>query len=103
MSGFELIHRDVLWTCFSLSRQPHFAHNNKFVLLWVDRNTPDPAQETQGKGYSKPIIEALSAVCVRTPNYGTRSVSFGSRQGSDLYISRAYSVLKMLQRSGVVK
>lgn len=43
-------------------------------FLWIYRNTPDLAQETQGEGYSKPIVEALSAVCVRTPHYGTRSV-----------------------------
>lgn len=51
------------------------SDNNRLVLLWVYRNTPDPAQETQGDGYGKPIVEALSAVCVRTPHYGTRSVS----------------------------
>lgn len=51
------------------------SDNNRLVLLWVYRNSPDPAQETQGDGYSKPIVEALSAVCVRTPHYGTRSVS----------------------------
>lgn len=39
------------------------------------RNTPDPIQETQGDGYSKYLIQALSAVCVRSPHYGTRSVS----------------------------
>lgn len=43
------------------------------VLNNEDLNTPDPAQETQGDGYSKPIVEALSAVCVRTPHYGTRT------------------------------
>lgn len=43
---------------------------------WFHRNTPDPAQESQGDGYSKPMLQALSAVCVRSPDYGTRSVSF---------------------------
>lgn len=43
------------------------------VLNNEDLNTPDPAQEIQGDGYSKPIVEALSAVCVRTPHYGTRT------------------------------
>ncbi|XP_075904386.1 transport and Golgi organization protein 2 homolog isoform X2 [Nelusetta ayraudi] len=43
------------------------------VLNNEDLNSPDPAQETQGDGYSKPIVEALSAVCVRTPHYGTRT------------------------------
>lgn len=51
------------------------SDNNRLVFLWVHSNTPDPAQETQGDGYSKPMVEALSAVCVRTPHYGTRSVS----------------------------
>ncbi|CAG09704.1 unnamed protein product [Tetraodon nigroviridis] len=39
-------------------------------------NTPDPAQESQGDGYTTPMLQALSAVCVRSPGYGTRSVSF---------------------------
>lgn len=83
----EQLHTDVLlvfFLCVCLCRQLHFAYNNKLVLLCVYRNTPDPAQETQGSGYSKPIVEALSAVCVRSPHYGTRSVSLGSRQGSAL-------------------
>lgn len=46
------------------------------VMAWFHRNTPDPAQESQGDGYSKPMLQALSAVCVRSPDYGTRSVSF---------------------------
>lgn len=46
------------------------------VMAWFQRNTPDPAQESQGDGYSKPMLQALSAVCVRSPDYGTRSVSF---------------------------
>lgn len=46
-----------------------------FIVGLFHRNTPDPAQESQGDGYSKPMIQALSAVCVRSPHYGTRSVS----------------------------
>lgn len=46
------------------------------VVAWFNRNSPDPAQESQGDGYSKPMLQALSAVCVRSPDYGTRSVSF---------------------------
>lgn len=46
-----------------------------FVVGLLNRNTPDPAQESQGDGYSKPMLQALSAVCVRSPHYGTRSVS----------------------------
>ncbi|KAG8011700.1 Transport and Golgi organization protein 2-like protein, partial [Nibea albiflora] len=43
------------------------------VLNNEELNTPDPAQESQGDGYSKPMIQALSAVCVRSPHYGTRT------------------------------
>lgn len=52
--------------------------NNVWVLIvgLFNRNTPDPVQESQGDGYGKPMIQALSAVCVRSPHYGTRSVSF---------------------------
>lgn len=46
-----------------------------WVVYFSNRNTPDPIQETQGDGYSKSMIQALSAVCVRSPNYGTRSVA----------------------------
>lgn len=53
------------------------THNDKcvFIVGLLNRNTPDPAQESQGDGYSQPMIQALSAVCVRSPHYGTRSVS----------------------------
>lgn len=40
-----------------------------------NRNTPDPIQESQGNAYSKPQLQAQSAVFVRSPHYGTRSVS----------------------------
>lgn len=53
------------------------------VMARFPRNTPDPAQESQGDGYSKPMLQALSAVCVRSPDYGTRSVSFLSTFHSD--------------------
>ncbi|XP_036953163.1 transport and Golgi organization protein 2 homolog isoform X1 [Acanthopagrus latus] len=43
------------------------------VLNNEELNTPDPAQESQGDGYSQPMIQALSAVCVRSPHYGTRT------------------------------
>ncbi|XP_056129703.1 transport and Golgi organization protein 2 homolog isoform X2 [Lampris incognitus] len=43
------------------------------VLNNRELNTPDPAQESQGKGHSKPLLEALSAVCVCSPHYGTRT------------------------------
>ncbi|KAM9822580.1 transport and Golgi organization protein 2 homolog [Syngnathus typhle] len=43
------------------------------VLNNEDLNLPDPVQESQGDGYNKSMIQALSAVCVRTPDYGTRT------------------------------
>ncbi|XP_047236199.1 transport and Golgi organization protein 2 homolog isoform X2 [Girardinichthys multiradiatus] len=43
------------------------------VLNNEELNTPDPIQEKQGDGYSKSLIQALSAVCVRSPHYGTRT------------------------------
>ncbi|XP_032372181.1 transport and Golgi organization protein 2 homolog isoform X1 [Etheostoma spectabile] len=43
------------------------------VLNNEELNTPDPAQEGQGHGLSKLVIQAQSAVCVRTPHYGTRT------------------------------
>ncbi|CAK6950455.1 transport and Golgi organization protein 2 homolog isoform X2 [Scomber scombrus] len=43
------------------------------VLNNEELNTPDPSQESQGEGYSQPMIQALSAVCVRSPHYGTRT------------------------------
>lgn len=44
------------------------------VSVLLNRNTPDHLQESQGDGYTKPMLQALSAVCVRSPHYGTRSV-----------------------------
>uniref|UniRef100_A0A8C7C7X5 Transport and golgi organization 2 homolog (Drosophila) n=1 Tax=Oncorhynchus kisutch TaxID=8019 RepID=A0A8C7C7X5_ONCKI len=47
---------------------------NGFNLLTAEfKNTPDPAQESQGEGYSSPMLRALSSVCVRSPHYGTRT------------------------------
>lgn len=43
------------------------------VLNNEELNTPDLAQESQGKGYSSQMLRALSAVCVRSPHYGTRT------------------------------
>ncbi|XP_061672533.1 transport and Golgi organization protein 2 homolog isoform X3 [Syngnathoides biaculeatus] len=43
------------------------------VLNNEELNSPDPAQESQGEGCSKSMIQAVSAVCVRTPDYGTRT------------------------------
>uniref|UniRef100_A0AAV2MSC3 Uncharacterized protein n=1 Tax=Knipowitschia caucasica TaxID=637954 RepID=A0AAV2MSC3_KNICA len=43
------------------------------VLNNEELNAPDPVQELQGDGYSKAMIKALSAVCVRSPHYGTRT------------------------------
>ncbi|XP_012671470.1 transport and Golgi organization protein 2 homolog isoform X2 [Clupea harengus] len=43
------------------------------ILNNEELNNPDPAQETQGQGYSKPMLHALSAVCVRATGYGTRT------------------------------
>lgn len=47
---------------------------NGFNLLTAEfNNNPDPAQESQGDGYTKSMLQALSAVCVRSPHYGTRT------------------------------
>ncbi|XP_061907629.1 transport and Golgi organization protein 2 homolog isoform X1 [Entelurus aequoreus] len=44
------------------------------VLNNEELNCPDPAQESQAEGgYSKSLVQALSAVCVRSPKYGTRT------------------------------
>ncbi|KAG7480941.1 hypothetical protein MATL_G00061580 [Megalops atlanticus] len=43
------------------------------ILNNEELQTPDPAQESQGEGYSKSMLQALSAVCVRSPGYGTRT------------------------------
>ncbi|XP_036454266.1 transport and Golgi organization protein 2 homolog isoform X2 [Colossoma macropomum] len=43
------------------------------VLNDEELNSPDPMQESQGVGYSKTMLQALSAVCVRSPGYGTRT------------------------------
>ncbi|XP_066509558.1 transport and Golgi organization protein 2 homolog isoform X4 [Hoplias malabaricus] len=43
------------------------------ILNDEELHTPDPMQESQGEGYSKAMLQALSAVCVRSPGYGTRA------------------------------
>ncbi|XP_029916169.1 transport and Golgi organization protein 2 homolog isoform X1 [Myripristis murdjan] len=43
------------------------------VLNNDELNTPDLAQESQGEGYTKSMLQALSAVFVRSPHYGTRT------------------------------
>uniref|UniRef100_A0A3B3CJJ4 Transport and golgi organization 2 homolog (Drosophila) n=2 Tax=Oryzias melastigma TaxID=30732 RepID=A0A3B3CJJ4_ORYME len=43
------------------------------VLNNEELNLPDPILESHGSFYSKPLIEALSSVFVRTPLYGTRT------------------------------
>ncbi|XP_048099299.1 transport and Golgi organization protein 2 homolog isoform X1 [Alosa alosa] len=43
------------------------------ILNNEDLQSPDPAQESQGEGYSKPMLRSLSAVCVRATGYGTRT------------------------------
>ncbi|XP_061528960.1 transport and Golgi organization protein 2 homolog [Phycodurus eques] len=43
------------------------------VLNNEELNSPDPAQESQGNGCCKSMIQAVSAVCVRAPDYGTRT------------------------------
>ncbi|XP_068617149.1 transport and Golgi organization protein 2 homolog isoform X2 [Brachionichthys hirsutus] len=43
------------------------------ILSNEELNIPDPLLETQGEGYPKDVVQALSAVCVRSPAYGTRT------------------------------
>ncbi|KAK1806867.1 hypothetical protein P4O66_005349 [Electrophorus voltai] len=43
------------------------------ILNNEELHTPDPMQESQGVGYSKDMLQALSALCVRSPGYGTRT------------------------------
>lgn len=43
------------------------------ILNNEELNAPDPVQDLQGAGYSSAMIKALSAVCVRSPHYGTRT------------------------------
>uniref|UniRef100_A0A673MUW9 Transport and Golgi organization protein 2 homolog n=1 Tax=Sinocyclocheilus rhinocerous TaxID=307959 RepID=A0A673MUW9_9TELE len=64
---------------------------NGFNLLTADfRNTPDHEQESQGVGFSKAILQALSAVCVRSPGYGTRTntVILIDREGNVSFTER---------------
>ncbi|XP_034026989.1 transport and Golgi organization protein 2 homolog isoform X2 [Thalassophryne amazonica] len=43
------------------------------VLCNEKLNNPDPDIEVQGEGYNKSMLQAFSAVCVRHPDYGTRT------------------------------
>ncbi|XP_023834933.1 transport and Golgi organization 2 homolog isoform X2 [Salvelinus namaycush] len=49
------------------------VHDLLNVLNNEELNTPDPVQESQGEGYSSPMLRVLSSVCVRSPHYGTRT------------------------------
>ncbi|XP_007460093.1 PREDICTED: transport and Golgi organization protein 2 homolog isoform X3 [Lipotes vexillifer] len=47
---------------------------NGFNLIAADlRQLPDPAIEDQGREYVQPILSKYAAVCVRCPDYGTRT------------------------------
>ncbi|XP_018618072.1 transport and Golgi organization protein 2 homolog [Scleropages formosus] len=43
------------------------------ILNNEELQAPDLAQESQGEGYSRAMLRALSALCVRSPGYGTRT------------------------------
>lgn len=43
------------------------------VLNNEEAQLPDPAIEAQGQEYVQPILSKYAAVCVRCPNYGTRT------------------------------
>uniref|UniRef100_A0A8D2BAM7 Transport and golgi organization 2 homolog n=1 Tax=Sciurus vulgaris TaxID=55149 RepID=A0A8D2BAM7_SCIVU len=43
------------------------------VLNNEEAQLPDPAIEDQGREYVQPILSKYAAVCVRGPNYGTRT------------------------------
>nr|XP_056715481.1 transport and Golgi organization protein 2 homolog isoform X2 [Euleptes europaea] len=43
------------------------------VMNNQDPQLPDPAIEDQGKDYILPILDKYAAICVRCPNYGTRT------------------------------
>ncbi|XP_054852772.1 transport and Golgi organization protein 2 homolog isoform X2 [Eublepharis macularius] len=43
------------------------------VMNNQDPQLPDPAIEDQGKDYILPILNKYAAICVRCPNYGTRT------------------------------
>ncbi|XP_034092235.1 transport and Golgi organization protein 2 homolog isoform X1 [Gymnodraco acuticeps] len=64
---FSSVISDQALSCDGLVQELLTVLNNE------ELNTPDPAQESQGFGYTKPILQAQSAVCVRTPHYGTRT------------------------------
>ncbi|KAJ4941755.1 hypothetical protein JOQ06_011629 [Pogonophryne albipinna] len=64
---FSSVISDQALSCDGLVQELLTVLNNE------ELNAPDPAQESQGFGYTKPILQAQSAVCVRTPHYGTRT------------------------------
>ncbi|KAB0338522.1 hypothetical protein FD755_025231, partial [Muntiacus reevesi] len=43
------------------------------VLSNDEAQLPDPAIEAQGREYVRPILSKYAAVCVRCPDYGTRT------------------------------
>ncbi|XP_061117833.1 transport and Golgi organization protein 2 homolog isoform X1 [Conger conger] len=49
------------------------VHELLHLLSNEELNMPDPVQALQGEGYSGSMLQALSAICVRFPGYGTRT------------------------------
>ncbi|XP_030074957.1 transport and Golgi organization protein 2 homolog [Microcaecilia unicolor] len=43
------------------------------ILNNEEQHFPDPAIEAQGKDFVQPIINRFTALCVRSPDYGTRT------------------------------
>lgn len=60
------------------------------ILNNEELNSPDSAQESQGVGYTKAMLQAFSAVCVRTTGYGTRTntVILIDREGNVSFTER---------------
>ncbi|KAM4745971.1 transport and Golgi organization protein 2 homolog isoform 1-T1 [Anableps anableps] len=65
--NFTSVVNDQTLSCDGLVQELLNVLNNE------ELNTPDPIQEKQGDTYSKSMIQALSAVYVRSPHYGTRT------------------------------
>ncbi|XP_040052542.2 transport and Golgi organization protein 2 homolog isoform X1 [Gasterosteus aculeatus] len=66
-SHFSSVVSDQSLSCDGLVQELLNVLNNE------ELNTPDPIQESQGNAYSKPQLQAQSAVFVRSPHYGTRT------------------------------
>nr|XP_040052544.1 transport and Golgi organization protein 2 homolog isoform X2 [Gasterosteus aculeatus aculeatus] len=66
-SHFSRVVSDQSLSCDGLVQELLNVLNNE------ELNTPDPIQESQGNAYSKPQLQAQSAVFVRSPHYGTRT------------------------------